>query len=785
MRRTTLLFIALSLISYCQAQKNGPHQKALNSRSDSIDVLNYQINLDMTNIGNQKISGNCVVTFTPKVNGTGTLDLDFEGLFVDSILYNGNHLTYTYSPPLIQITLASLFNIPDTTQVRVFYHGSPQVEPSGWGGFHFSGGYAFNLGVAINADPHAYGRIWFPCFDNFVERSTYEFNITTSGSSRAHCNGELISETTSGANTTRKWVMDEEIPTYLACIAVADYTTVHQSFNGINRSIPVELVAVPADTIDMKNSFIHLDSALHIFENYYGPFEWNKIGFSLVPFNSGAMEHATNITFPRYAANGTLNDETLMAREFAHSWWGNLVTCETASDMWINEGMASYSEHLFLELVYDYERALSTIKNNHKTVLQFIHHREGGFRAIAGVPSQYTYSSHVYNKGASVVHNMRAYMGDSLFFVGLKSIITNYQFQTINSTQFRDELTNSTGINMTDFFNDWVFSPGFSHFEIDSVNTIPNGQNLDATIFVQQKLRGAINYHTNTPLEVTFYDSTWNKYPTSIIASGQFSSSTVSIPFQASFYIINENNQLNQARTDQQEIITNTISNKNYSLALVNSFSVNSIIDSAFLQMEHHWVAPDTIKNNVNNYQISTSRYWSFNGDLPNNFSSSFQLNFDGRVSSGFLDQDLYASSFDTLILLHRENSKFDWTEYPYYTKTRQGFNYGYITVDSLLFGEFTFGNKKRVISTDIAEVENDSDFRIYPNPADETIWIENLTNSAVNELKVFDIKGNLIYQKIIHQKLKINTAEWVPGNYLITISNRRSKGYSQKLIIK
>lgn len=784
MKKTLVITMLLFLGSYCQAQKHMHNNKALNSVSDTVDILNYQINLDMRNAANQMISGNCKVQFTPKVNGVGALDLDLRSLTVDSITYNGNLLVYTYNNILIHITMPTALTTADTAEVIVYYHGRPLQDPSGWGGFYFNTGYTFNLGVAIQDTPHNYGRIWFPCFDNFVEKSTYEFNIITDTNNRAHCNGELMSEVITGNMVERKWVLNEEIPTYLACIAVADYETVHLTFSGMNRSIPVELVALEADTTNVKNSFVHLDSALHAYESSYGEYEWNKIGYSIVPFNAGAMEHATNITYPRYAVNGTLDEERLMAHEFAHSWWGNLVTCETSGDMWINEGMASYSEHLFLEKVYDYATALTAIKDNHKTVVQFVHHREGGFRAISGVSTQYTYSSHVYNKGASVAHNMRAYLGDSLFFVGLKSVIATYKFQNINSYQFRDQLTASTGIDMADFFNDWVFTPGFSHFNIDSVNTIAGGASFLSTIYIQQKLRGTTNYHNSTPLEVSFYDNNLNQQKVTVMASGQYDTASVVLSFNPSFYIINEANRLNQARTDEQDLIKNTFVNKDYPLAFVKDFTVSAIVDSALIQMEHHWVAPDSIKNNVNNYQLSTSRYWSFNGYLPTNFSSSFQLEYDASSVNGFLDLDLFSVFTDTIILMHRVNSSFDWVEYPHYLKTRLAHNRGYMTIDSLILGEFAFANKKRIIPTGIDQVNNTVRFKVYPNPADEFIWVENELNSEGLQLHVFDINGSLVYNKSIKQKTKINTEEWSKGTYLIRISDDNKLYYSEKVIV-
>ncbi|PJB15258.1 MAG: hypothetical protein CO118_04360, partial [Flavobacteriales bacterium CG_4_9_14_3_um_filter_32_8] len=69
MKNYLLLFTIIFIGIYSQAQKNQLNNKALNSRSDTFDILNYQINLDLTNDGNQLIKGNCVVTFTPKING--------------------------------------------------------------------------------------------------------------------------------------------------------------------------------------------------------------------------------------------------------------------------------------------------------------------------------------------------------------------------------------------------------------------------------------------------------------------------------------------------------------------------------------------------------------------------------------------------------------------------------------------------------------------------------------------------------------------------------------------
>jgi len=498
------------------------------------------------------------------------------------------------------------------------------------------------------------------------------------------------------------------------------------------------------------------------------------------------MEHATCVAYPKLAANGTLNFETLMAHEFAHHWWGNLVTCETAGDMWINEGMATYSEHLFTENLYGRAAYVTDVKNNHKEVLQFAHIEDNGFRALTNMDHAYTYGRHTYLKGASVAHNMRAYLGDSLFFLGLQAVLDSFKFKNINPVQFRDKLFAATNVNMTNFFNDWILNPGFSHFAIDSATTTINGSNFDVTLHLQQKLRAATNFHTNVPLEVTFYNNNWNKFTTTVIASGQYTTTTVSVPFSPVLTILNEANTLNQARTDNQLVIKNTFSNQLQNLAMLR-LTVSAISDSALLQMEHHWVAPDSIKNNPNNYRISTKRYWSFNGILPPNFKASARLDFDARATVGFLDDDLLTTNTDSIILLYRENASKDWEEYQYYTKTTVGtLLFGFMTIDSLSLGEYTFANSALAVSVKENNNLKTNNFKLFPNPSDAYVVIEEINSSANSYfVEIYDLNGKVVHQTIFNDKTKINTQHWDKGNYIVTLFNQSKLVYSGKIIVQ
>ncbi|MGB0167292.1 MAG: M1 family metallopeptidase, partial [Luteibaculum sp.] len=404
----------------CNHYKQELHFKSSeleNMRSDTLDILNYHIELDISNIASRAISGSCTIDFQPKMDGVSSISLDLLGFTVDSIIQNGAPLSYSYNDTLLVAELDGIYDLGERSAIRVYYRGTPSIDPSGWGGFYMQSGYAFNLGVGFESYPHNFGRAWFPCFDNFVERSTYSFNIITAAGEIAACNGHLANRyNLPSGKVANEWIMEDKIPTYLACVAVSSYSTVHLSHAGKEKDIPIEIYALSNDTSAVKSSFANLGPAVDAFENAFGPYRWEKIGYSMVPFNSGAMEHATNIAYPRTSGVGGLGSETLMAHELAHSWWGNLATCHKAEEMWINEGMASYCESLFLEHVYGRGEYEEDVASRHLYVLRYPHHLEDGFWALDSVPLKHTYGDHVYRKGADIAHTLRGYLGDELFF---------------------------------------------------------------------------------------------------------------------------------------------------------------------------------------------------------------------------------------------------------------------------------------------------------------------------------------------------------------------------------
>lgn len=702
-------------------------------RSDSMDILRSDVTINLLNL--PQVKAQCDLTLTAKVAGVQTIRLDLEELTVDSVVTTaGASLTFGQVGNALNIDFPQELPINNLSVIKIYYHGIPVTDASGWGGYYNTGGYTFNLGVGFAADPHSFGRAWFPCFDNFVERCAMGVTILSPTGRKGFSNGSLVEELNVPGGIMHRWELEESIPSYLACFASGPYTSFKRSFPGVNGPIPVEIAAAPADTNKVKSTFVNLPKAIEVFEDWFGPYQWNKIGYSLVPFNSGAMEHATNIAIGRAYIDGSLNFETLWAHELAHMWWGDLATCSTAEDMWLNEGWASYCEHLFTEKVYGTTNFRNVVRANHLSVLQNAHLNEGGYRAVSGLPHSLTYGTHVYNKGASVAHNLRGYLGDSLFRVGCRSALGNTHFDSWSSTDFRDRLEAATGKDLDDFFKDWVFAGGYPDYSIDSMQLIfsPVDAPTIARVFVKQKLRGAPHFHQNAPLEFTFLRSDGQRLYRTGMVSGE--NTLLEFEFPAwgpapTTAFLNTNQKILQARSEGEKMLKTT-GGTNFSDAKFN-LTVNALgADSVLFRVEHHFATPDLAGANPNGY-VLTNRYWSVLSNtvtFPSGFNAQAILVYDGRGQGDQLDSELFAAtspSEDSLLLLYRPGPGHPWQEWPTYTKVTIGSTtdkHGQLRPTQLRPGEYTIGKGVSTIAT--REPNPLGKVSLSPNPSSGSIRV-------------------------------------------------------------
>jgi len=747
---------------------------------DDIDVIHYEINLNITSLLLKEIHGYTTLTMVSKKDELDSISLYLQGLQIDSILSENENLSFSQIDSIIFISLLQPVNYGDTLKLTIYYGGFPVIDPD-FGGFYFSndGNYAFNIGVAFKDNPHNYGRVWFPCIDNFTDRAYYDVKITTKAPQVAICGGTLTERTENQADSTiiSHWKLHDPIPTYLASVAVSNYTVVTDTFNGIMGDIPIDIYCRPPDSTGAVGSFINTKQILHAFEDYFGPYRWERVGFVGVPFD-GAMEHATNIAYPRSAMNGTLNYEWLIAHELAHNWFGNLVTCASAEEMWINEGWAVFSEFMYLEALYGNETAREYIRNRKKYVLHKAHIDDNGYRAVHGVPHEYTYGTTVYDKGGIVINMLRHHLGDSLFFGTVKGFLNDSAFKTITTFELIDYFINNTFAEVGDFFDAWILRPGFSAVTVDSFFVEQNQSDYDVTIFFKQKLKGTMQYAQNLKFEVLFTDNNWNQHIDVAVIDGEMQSLTFTVPFAPSSIIIDADDKTAMATTKNiKKIFDNNsyVFGNTYCKLEINGLSN----DSALAIVKHHWVKPDNdISAEDNICRISDYRYWEIDGIYPEdvNIKTSFQFN---RTASGYLDNTFLptVNSADSLVLLYRPDASQNW-QIINFTKTGNN-NAGYLESENVIPGEYALGII--CVQNNILETtpKNTNIMNVFPNPSKGQFTIEIEKEFSNGKINIFNSLGKLIETiKLENGQRKV---QWTPngqssGVYIIQLFDTRKK---------
>lgn len=670
------------------------------------------------------------------------IQLDLEKLTVDSVIHLGNALSYSQSSPLLDIQLNQPIQIGDSVVLDIYYHGKPATDPSGFGGFYFSGPYAFNIGVAFSNNPHNYGRSWFPCLDNFVTRTVYTTHIYSQIPYVGVASGNLLLWDSSAGKNHLAWEMKRDIPSYLLGISIAPYHLVNNLLIG---SIPSTLAVLPSDTLNLKKSFIHLPEILSGLIHGYGFYPFERVGYAAVPFNSGAMEHACNIAYPVSGIDGTLEYEKLISHELSHMWWGNNTTCRQASEMWLNEGWASYSEAQAMETIYGYENGYqSTVADNHLEVIWDGHHRDSAYRAIVGLPHQHTYGSTVYDKGADVVRTLRGYMDSTSFFQACKSFQQLYYGKAVSTEDLKNHFEKYYIYgSLNPFFKGWVYQPGFPHLRIED----PQWNQGKWQAVVQQDLVGAPNYWDSIPLEIRFlYKNDTIGSLHKIWVSGKSTTVSINTANEPTAYVMDPFEKLADAITMDKVRFPLLLPDSFQSIPhALCSLSAPKNISVPYIYVEHHWAGSAGWTDRLGLY-VSPNRYWSFHGDFDTLQNVSIQFPYNGTLTrfAGYLDNRLIPGAEDSLKLLYRPHGTKVWTPVSQATLVK-GLRFdkkGYFQLKGLQAGEYTIGTKDARLGADWYQ-ENEW-WKIEGNPVKEVLQL-NIQDEGQFRVWIMDTQGRMM----------------------------------------
>lgn len=744
-------------------------------RSDSFSITKTVIDLSIRNFSSKTIKGSAKHFVTFKVE-SNFIVLDLRQLVVDSIKMLNNKLVYNRNGEKLQITLDKIYQINDSCSFEVFYRGTPAADPGGWGGFYFSGDYAFNLGVGFSVNPHSFGRAWFPCVDEFTMKSAYEFFIETDSSYTAACNGVLLGVNSIG--NAKIWHYLESVPmsAYLVAVSVSKYAILNSTYTGIQKQFPVDLYCKPADSNKVKTSFAKLPMAIEAFEKAFGPQIYSRVGYNMVPFSNGAMEHAGNITYPAAFANGGLDYEDLMAHELSHHWWGNNVTCSEEGDMWLNEGWASYCEHFFMEHVYGKDAYKKSILDNHVFVLRFAHINDGQIFSMINIPTTQTYGNHVYKKGADMVHSLRGVLGDSIFFAACKAYQLQYRLGNANSSMMENVFANNGGGNIARaFFNNWIYEKGFPHVIINKQTHSGNGP-YTLKIQTYQNPRFTNKLYVNMPVEVFFFKDMNTYVKKTITIQNEIDSFEFTFDFKPVYVCLDYDEKISDAITDRTIRVSSASSN-----LLTETFSrviVNTVNDTALIRVEHHWVGPEKFRM-VSPY-VSDYRYYTLDGIWKNGLDMDLELFYDGRAGgpnsgSGYLDHTLIYKTEDSLTVLYRAYPGDSWRVWPELDFTYGGKmdKQGKVLVKHAAKGEYVFAMYDKNLSLG-SIIQNDSLFYVlYPNPAGNSVSLA-FKSYESGIIEIFDANGSCISKfnrNIDKADMQIDTTSFASGMYWVRYS--------------
>lgn len=438
------------------------------------DLIHTRLDLRF-NWAEEKVIGKADLTLRPYFHPTDKVTLDAKDFTFQSVSLSGNKqpLKYDYDGQQITIQLGRPYSRTEQYTLHLEYTATPAS----------SGGSAVitsNKGLFFinpkGEDPDKPMQIWtqgetrwnsrwFPTIDQPNERCTQEILLTVEDRFQTLSNGLLVKSTKNADGTrTDYWKMDLPHAPYLFMIAVGEYAVVQDKW----RNIPLQYYVEREYEASAKAIFPHTPEMLEFFSTKLGvTYPWPKYAQIVVrDFVSGAMENTTAVTFGEFVQKHSLDliddrtNEKIVAHEMMHHWFGDLVTCENWANLTLNEGFANYSEYLWLENRYgrdeaDYhllEEWQGYFNSAEMSVHPLIH--------FSYEDDEDMFDAHSYNKGGSVLHMLRYYVGDEAFFAALKLYLDKHAFTAVEVHDLRLAFEAVTGEDLNWFFNQWFLAAG-------------------------------------------------------------------------------------------------------------------------------------------------------------------------------------------------------------------------------------------------------------------------------------------------------------------------------------
>jgi len=460
-------------------------------RADSLtgfDVIKYVINLEI-NDQTHYINGSVEATVLAE---TTLYSMEYRltggSLAVSEVQVNGVPTAFTHQDGIVHIPLFIAQGSQFTT--KVFYSGIPSNSPAPYNiGLLFTASSVYTL-----SNPDA-GRYWWCSYDHPWDKALVDWHITVRSDWLAAANGIRTGITVNDNGTrTHHWVCASPVATYVIGFAAGPYV----EFNQQAGTLPIQNFVLPGQLSNAQNDFANVPEMIAHFSDLFGPYPFEKYGHMVVNMATyAAMEHQTMTTFGSQYLNGLQTYESIVAHELAHQWYGNYVTPLTMREVWLKESFATYSEFLWEAHHEGWQSACSYMLGS---IQQYYINWENsnGPHTIFNPEYNLMFAPPTYEKSASVLHMLRLKMGNDAFFPFIRALLTTYSNGNIITSEFISLAQQYSGQNLTQFFDQWIFSPGIPNAK---VWVFSNGTN-QAKVYAQSTSPTTTPFTIDIPLKI-------------------------------------------------------------------------------------------------------------------------------------------------------------------------------------------------------------------------------------------------------------------------------------------
>lgn len=480
------------------------------------DLVNTKLEVSF-DYGKRYLYGKEWLTLKPHFYETDTLTLDAKGMDIKEIaIMEGKKripLKFTYDTEQLFITLNRKYNNSEKYTVYIDYTAKPnELKAKGSAAITDAKGLYFinpdgkedkPVQIWTQGETEA-SSAWFPTIDTPNQKTTSEISMTVDAKYTTLSNGKLIAKKANKNGTrTDTWKMDVPNAPYLFMMAVGDFKIYKDSYNGKEVSYYLEPKYAPY----AKQIFGKTPDMMNFYSKMLGvEFPWVKYAQIVVrDFVSGAMENTSATLHGEYVqktARELLDDnqESTVAHELFHQWFGDYVTAESWSNITMNESFATFGEVLWhghdagqdAEDRSRYEKLqnyLGSSKNGMSPVLARFQYKD----------KDDLFDNISYSKGSIILYALKNQMGDAAFFKSLNRYLMANAFKNGETHQLRLAMEDVTGKDWSPYFNQWYYQGGNPILEIKYGYV--NGQ---ATISIKQTQNSSVQLFS-LPLKVDFY----------------------------------------------------------------------------------------------------------------------------------------------------------------------------------------------------------------------------------------------------------------------------------------